>query len=158
MGVLMKTTGRRNRPLGAILLALLVGFQALSGLFGGGVLVADPSGGLLRMPLSVLDHAPFADFLVPGLILLVILGIVPTIVAFALWLRPAWRAARRIERAFGEHWSWVGAGVVGVGLLIWLAVEAWLVGPSSLLIVYAGVGLLIVALALMPSTRRYYRA
>ena len=154
----MAAKRRTQRPLGAILLALLVGFQALSGLFGGGVLVADPSGGLLRMPLSVLDRAPFADFLVPGLILLVILGVVPAVVAFALWARPAWRTAGSIERVFGEHWAWVGAGVVGVGLLIWLAVEAWLVGPSALLIVYGIVAMLIVGLALMPSTRRYYRA
>ena len=152
------THPRSRRPVAAILLALLVGFQALSGLFGGSVLVIDPTGDLIGLPLSVLESSPFADFLVPGLILLVVLGIVPMVVAVALWTRPRWRAARPVERAFGEHWSWIGAGVVGVGLLTWLAVESWWVGPTALLIFYAVVGVLIVTLAVMPTTRRHYLA
>lgn len=152
-------TARRGRlPLGPTVLAILVGLQALSGLAGGAVLVSDPSGGIMGMPLSVLQRGPFADFLVPGVVLLMVLGVLPAIVAAGLWARPRLRAAERLERAFGEHWAWIGAGVVGVGLLIWLAVELWVVGPSSLLVVYAVVGLAIVALALTPSTRRFYRA
>lgn len=151
------TTVRRSRPIGAILLLLLVGFQALSGLFGGGLLVLDPSGEILGLPLSVLDGAPFTDFLVPGLILFLVLGVAPAILAVALWIRPAWRAATRVERAFGEHWTWVGAGVVGVGLLVWLAVELWMVGSSFFLILYGVLGVLILAVALMPSTKRFYR-
>ena len=61
-----------------------------------------------------------------------------------------------MERTFGEHWTWVGAGVVGVGLLLWLAVELWMVGYSFLLFVYGVVGVLILFVALMPSTKRYY--
>lgn len=151
-------TARRGRPpLAPSVLAILVGLQALSGLAGGAVLVIDPSGGLMGMPLSVLRHGPFEDFLVPGMVLLLVLGVLPAIVALGLWTRPRWRTAEPLERAFGEHWSWIGAGVVGVGLLIWLAVELWVVGPSSLLVVYAAVGLAIVALALTPGTRRFYR-
>lgn len=148
----------RSRPFGAVALALLVAFQALSGLFGGGALVADPSGGLLLMPIDVLEGSPFADFLVPGLVLLVVLGIAPAVVAVALWTRPRWRAARGIERRFREHWAWVGAGATGVALLVWLAVEAWIVGVTPLLVVFAVVGVAIVAAALAPGTRAYNRA
>ena len=148
---------QRSRPISAVLLLLFVGFQALSGLFGGGILVLDPTGGLLRLPVSVLDRTPFADFLVPGLILFLVLGIAPAAITVALWSKPAWSAAAWVEHAFGEHWTWVGAGVVGVGLLIWLAVELWLVGYSFLLFVYGVVGVLILVVALMPSTKRFYQ-
>ncbi len=148
----------RSRPFSTVFLLLLVGFQALSGLFGGGILVLDPTGGLLGMPLSVLDRTPFSDFLVPGLILLLVLGIAPAGLTVALWIKPAWRAAAWVEHTFGEHWTWVGAGVVGVGLLIWLAVELWMVGYSSLLLVYSVLGVLILIVALLPSTKGYYRA
>lgn len=151
-------TRRRRRPLGPAVLTILVALQAVSGLGGGGALVIDPSGGVLGMPLSVLRRGPFADFLVPGAILLVVLGVFPAVIAVALWWRPRWGALGPVERAFGEHWSWVGAGVVGVGLLLWLAVELALVGPSSLLVAYAVLALGIIALALEPGTRRFYRA
>ncbi len=149
---------RGRLPLGPAVLAILVALQAVSGLGGGAVLVIDPSGGILGMPLSVLRRGPFVDFLVPGLILMLVLGVFPAAIALALWRRPPWRALTSIEGAFGEHWSWVGAGVVGVGLLVWLAVELWLVGPSSLLVAYAILGLGILAVASMPGTRRFYRA
>lgn len=148
---------RRSRlPAGPAGLATLVALQAISGLAGGAVLVIDPSGGLIGMPPSVLRHGPFSDFLVPGVILLLVLGVLPAIVAVALWTRPRWHAAAPLERAFGEHWSWIGAGVVAFGLLIWLAVELWVVGPSSLLVTYAALALAVIALALTPATRRFY--
>lgn len=153
------TIARQGRvPAAPAALAVLVALQAVSGLAGGAALVADPSGGLMGMPLGVLRRGPFPDFLIPGLALLLILGVVPAIVAVGLWIRPRWRGAAALERAFGEHWSWVGSGVVGVGLLVWLAVELWVVGPSSLLVAYTALAVAIVALALLPGTRRFYRA
>lgn len=151
------TATRRVRPISVILLTIVVGFQALGGLYGGAALVLDPSGSLLGLPLVVLERTPFADFLVPGLILLVVLGLLPLGVAIALWSTPAWRAAASIERIFGAHWAWVGAGVVAVGLIIWLAVELWMVGSTGLLLVFTGVAAAMLGLTLLPSTRRYYR-
>jgi len=38
----------------------------LGAVFGGGVLIISPSGQLFGMPLSLLDHSPFNNFLVPA--------------------------------------------------------------------------------------------
>lgn len=154
----MSTTMRNRLPLGPALLTVLVTIQALSGLGGGLMLLLDPSGGLIGMPLNVLRNGPFTDFLIPGLVLLLVLGVFPALVAVGLWRRPPLPFAGPLERAFGEHWSWIGSGVTGAGLLIWLAVELWVVGPSSLLLAYALLALAIIALALAPGTRRFYRA
>lgn len=52
-------------------LCLTVGTTAIA---GGITLVARPDGSLLQLPVSVLRHSPFSGFLIPGLILLVIVG------------------------------------------------------------------------------------
>jgi hypothetical protein len=65
--------------------ALLV-FEGLGGLWGGGALVARPDGSLMQLAPVLLERSPFADYLVPGLVLLAVNGLLP-LVAAALWLR-----------------------------------------------------------------------
>ena len=89
-------------------------FQGISGLYGGIILVMDPSGDLLQMPISILENSTFENFLVPGLILLTILGTFPIIVLFGLWKR--------------RLWSWKGALAVSFALIIWIGVQIWMVG------------------------------
>ncbi len=57
-----------------ILLHLLLGLGAV---FGGIMLVIDPSGELIKMPITLLENSPFNSFLIPGIILLVVLGVLP---------------------------------------------------------------------------------
>lgn len=128
------------------LLIGLVAFQALSGIFGGFALVWDPSGALLRMPLSLLDGSPFEDYLFPGLILLLVLGFLPLLVVYGLWLR--------------RGWSWTGALLVSLALLVWIGVEIAMVGyhgEPPLQLVYGITGLAMLLLALLSPVRRYTR-
>ncbi len=53
-------------------LELLVGIAAL---FGGGSLIADPSGARLQMPISFLDSTPFRSYLIPGGLLFGVVGL-----------------------------------------------------------------------------------
>ncbi len=43
-------------------------------MYGGGLLVLDPSGEELGLPISWLDDTPFRDFFIPGLVLLLANG------------------------------------------------------------------------------------
>jgi hypothetical protein len=68
------------RPLGVwvlIILHLLIGIGAL---ISGTLLFVAPDGRLM-MPLDVLKGSPFNDFLIPGIILFVFVGIIPVGVA-----------------------------------------------------------------------------
>lgn len=58
-------------------------FLGITSIAGGLPLILDPSGGLLRMPLSLLAHSPFHSFLIPGIILLVTNGIMSLVILTA---------------------------------------------------------------------------
>ncbi|NIP56683.1 MAG: hypothetical protein GWM92_01080 [Gemmatimonadetes bacterium] len=118
----------------------------MSGLGGGIGLVADPTGAFVGLPSGWLRGSPFEDYLVPGLVLLTVLGIAPLIVAWGLWT--------------GRAWSWAAAFVVGVALLGWLAVQIAVIGYQAdppLPLAYALLGALIVVLALRSSVREALR-
>lgn len=112
---------------------------------GGGALVADPSGSLLQMPRSLLEGSPFDDYLIPGLVLFLVLGVFPFIVLYGLWQR--------------LPWAWPAALVVGIALVVWIGVEVLMIGYHAeppLQLVYGLLGVVLLALVLLPSVRLYY--
>ena len=60
---------------------ILLIFLGISALFGGGAFIIDPSGELIQMPLSHLEHSPFSNFLIPGLILFLFNGVSGIVIA-----------------------------------------------------------------------------
>ena len=145
----------RGRPASAWLLIALMAFQAVSALAGGAAMLIAPRGGIF--PIEMLAASPFDTFLIPGLLLFGVLGVLPALAAWALLARPRWAAMAPIERAFGAHWSWPFGGALGVALVIFIAVEVAMIGGHWLQGLYGGVGVGLIALALWPGTRRYYR-
>lgn len=136
-----------GRPLAVTALTLLLGLQGLSGLVGGLGLVLDPSGRSLRIPLAWLEGSPFSDYLVPGVILFVVLGVVPMFVAYGLWsARP---------------WAWTGSALVGAALVVWLIVEIAVIGYRAdppLQLAYGVLAVLILAITALPSVRDNIRS
>lgn len=58
-----------------ILAALLLIFNGVGAIFGGGNLISHPDGSRLSWTVDMLKHTPFNDFLIPGIILLAANGI-----------------------------------------------------------------------------------
>jgi hypothetical protein len=69
----------------SILLLLVNGTGAV---YGGYQLITDPSGSKLQMPLSFLDHSPFHNYLIPGVILILVNGIFSFITFSTIVLKP----------------------------------------------------------------------
>jgi hypothetical protein len=132
------------KPFSVYMLMALILIQGLSGISGGIGLVLDPTGESLQIPISWLDDSPFDDYLVPGLILFFILGIFPLLVFYGLLRKTSW--------------SWFASLFVGAALVIWIVVEIMIIGYQPrppLQIIYAILGLLILAFVFLPSVRKF---
>ena len=133
-------TDQTRRPaLLWVLFGLLV-LQGLGGIGGGAALAAKPDGSILRMPLSYLDGSPFADYRIPGLVLLCVLGIFPLVAAFGLLSR--------------RPWAWFGAFAVGCGLMIFEFVEISVIGYNVQQPIWGTIGLLIALVSIAPPIQR----
>lgn len=110
-------------------------FLGLNAVAGGLVLVADPSGGAMGLPLALLEHSPFSTFLVPGLVLAGVVGGLPT-----------WAAILVLRRAPRARTLTLASGVV---LLGWLLIQIAMIRSLSWLHpAMAAVGLAQAAVAL----------
>ena len=135
------TPAQPRRPWGPAL--LIVGwFNLVSALGGGiGLIVANGMG----MPLSLLDDSPFDSFVIPGLILLLIVGGTQALAVLLQHRRHPWYPA--------------AAGVAGFGMIIWIYVEvALLPGYAFLMTLYFATGILqlvflLLCLGILPAER-----
>jgi hypothetical protein len=100
-------------------LAVLQLFIALGAVGGGLGFVLEPNGAYLGMPLEMLDASPFSDFLVPGLVLLIVNGfgsIAGSIASFRLS-----RHAAEIALALGTFLvAWIVIQVYWIHAFHWL--------------------------------------
>ena len=126
----------------AIAIATLA-FLGIGAAAGGLMLIADPTGKRIGMPLSFLDHSPFQSFLIPGIILLVANGILSLLIM-----------AATIRRSAGYGWWVAFQGCVLTGWItvevIMMRVAAW---PHY---IYWGIGLVLIVtgLALRTDVRK----
>ena len=117
------------------LLAILLVFLSLSGLFGI-IFLIDPSGALVGMPLSHLDKLPIDTFFLPGLYLLIVYGIGSAVIAYGL-----------LRQLF---WAPVAGLLLGLVLIAWVIGQIILWGePAMLQYLYLIVGAAILLLSLM---------
>jgi len=151
-------SGANTRPLPVYVLQALLFFQAANAIAGGGALVVDPSGTLLKMPLEMLRYSPFHDFLIPGLVLLIVLGIIPLITFFGLVRRPVFVLAQRINIDRNQHWSHTFSFYTGVTLILWIDFQVmFLQNVHMLHLIFSLLGVAIVIVSQMPGVREYYR-
>lgn len=137
-----------------IVLQFLLGFGAF---VSGGMLVAVPDGSLMQMPLSMLQYSPFSNFLIPGIILLLLLGLYPLAIAYALWRQPAWRLPELLNPFKRLHWSWAASLSAGVIVLIWITMQVFLLRSVAFLhVLYFIWGWALIVLSLTPGVRQHY--
>ncbi|MCE1201650.1 MAG: hypothetical protein LWX09_06085 [Bacteroidia bacterium] len=70
-----------------ILVVLILLVNTIGAFYGGYSLLADPTGGLLQMPLDYLKHSPFSNYFWPGLILFVVNGLFGLLTLLTVILR-----------------------------------------------------------------------
>ncbi len=149
----MKSITARNFHL------IQLGFLGLSAIGGGGALIISPSGKLIGgMPLSILNNSPFTDFLIPGIILFVVLGLFPSVLIFFLIKKTASPFAEYFNFFKDMHWAWSFSIYVAFALIIWIQVETiYVQGVGWLQTFYMLYAIPMIIFALLPSVRNYYK-
>jgi hypothetical protein len=137
-------------PLLFILLVL-----ALGGFYGGIAMLADPTGSSLEADV-VLHLIPIPDYILPGLFLLIVMGVLPLLLVYALFARPKWPWIERLFNWSNHYWAWTGTlTLVGI-LAVWLVVEGLLIGFWPITYITAFLGLLIFLFSVFPGVRNYF--
>ena len=122
------------------------------------VFIISPDGVLMGMPLSVLNHSPFRNFLVPGIILFVVLGVAPGTLIVALVKKPASNWAELFNFYPDMHWSWTYSIYVAFALIIWIQVQmVFLQAVHWLHTFYLFYAVAILFVALLPDVRNRYK-
>jgi hypothetical protein len=136
-------TKSNSRPVTVVILIVLLVLLGLGGLVGGIPMLIDPSGVSIGLPGDLLENVPISTFVLPGLFLIVVMGIVPFIISFGLWKR--------------ERRAWLGAMTQGIVLVLWICVQIALWGtPIALQYIYLIWGVVIFVLSLLPQTKRVF--
>ncbi|WP_010632870.1 hypothetical protein [Sporolactobacillus vineae] len=137
-----------------IFLQLLLGVGAI---FGGGALILSPDGTLLRIPIELLRYSPFHTFLIPGLILFSVLGVLPLIAAFFLITEKRPRFGRGFSLYKDIHWAWNVSLYIGFILIGWIMIEVYIFQAIAFIhVFYLFLGMAIQAVTLLPSVKDHY--
>ncbi len=142
------------------LLIFLLLFNAIGAYYGSYMFISDPSGSKIKMPIEMLQGTPFNDYLIPGFILLMVNGLLPTIASLGLILQRPRKPLIRFSFLQNYLWSWALSLFSGIGLTVWIGVQISMMssgGIDTLQLVYGALGILITGLALLPSVRNRFK-
>lgn len=115
--------------------------NGIGAIYGGQSLIRYPDGSDLQIPLSYLEHSPFTDFLIPGIILFTANGLFSFFVAAAILLK------------YKKHALLVL--LQGLILMGWIIIQMIMIREiNSLHIVMGSTGLLLVVLGWFLHLRR----
>ncbi len=137
----------------------LLAFLGVSAIGGGGALIISPSGKFLSgLPLSILQHSPFYNFLIPGIILFVVLCFFPSLLIFALLKKTASPFAEHFNFFNDMHWACTFSIYVGFALIIWIQVETiYVQGVGWLQTFYMLFSIPLIFVALLPQVKKFYK-
>ena len=141
------------------LFVFLLGFLGLGAIGGGIILIISPDGALIGIPLSEFKNIPFDSYLIPGIILFFVLGIIPSLLIFALLKKPKSSFAEKFNVFSDMHWSWTFSIYIAFFLIAWIHIELiFLKGVVHWLhTFYLFYAVLILLVGLLPQIRNLYK-
>lgn len=154
----MRANGQQ-RPLNLLVpLSGCLVFLGVNGIVGGVLMLSDPQGSPMGIPVSYLARTPFTDFAVPGFILVFVWGLGSFVTLFGLWRLPAWQVFLPLSRWIGKHWAWSASILLGLSLIVWLTVQVFTLPAIAFIqfVLYI-LALLLIVLPMLPEMRHFYQ-
>lgn len=148
---------KKRKPFGLYLLIFLITFLSIGGFYGGLGLILSPDGEFLQMSLNFLEGTPFTNYLIPGIILLIFMGIFPLLLIFPLIAKPDWKKANIFNIYKDMHWAWTYCLFSGIILVLWMDFQLMIIGLGHpIQIIYSFYGIALIIITMLPSVRKYY--
>lgn len=147
----------KTSKLSLYLLIFLLGFLAVGAFYGGIALIISPDGSIFKMPVEILTNSPFSNFLIPGIVLLLVFGVLPVFVIFSMLLKPKTSLPEKLNLLNDHHYSWTFAVYIGIAQIIWIDIQTFFINSVDVIhLIYSGLGIMIVCVALLPGTRKHF--
>jgi hypothetical protein len=131
-------------------------FLSLGGFSGGIPMLADPANGGYLQFGDLLPLLPVSNFILPGLFLLGVMGLVPILLSYALIARPNWPRVAALFNWSKPYWAWTATLIFVAMIAIWLTYEGSLIGWFPITYATAVAGFFILMFAMLPSVRKFY--
>lgn len=113
---------------------VLLLFNGIGACYGGWLLMTDPTGGTLQLPLHWLEHSPFADYFIPGIVLFCANGLLSFVIAFFV-ITGRWRYPLLVMLQGAVLTGWI---VIQVLLLQMVYFLHFIMGGTGLLLLLCG--------------------
>lgn len=144
-------------PWPVFLLKFMLLAEGIMALIPGLLLIGDPSGKVIQFPEGALEQSPFANYLIPGFLLTLFMGVLPLFTCYALWKKPDNAFLQHINPFPKRHWAWTAALVCGSALVIWILVQITMVPYFFLQPALLSWGLITLLLCLLPKVKAFYQ-
>jgi len=147
-----------KRPFTVFILILIMLFQCISAFYGGIIFLADPTGSLMQLSGDYIKGSVFENYLIPGIVLITLLGITPLIAMVSLFGKKESVFFNRINIYKDMHWGWTYSLYTGIMLNIWITVQIMIIGYHHMIqTVYGFFGTIIIISVLLPANIKYYK-
>jgi hypothetical protein len=137
-------------------LYLLHIFLGLNGLTGGTLLIIKTDGSLLGMQPDWLSHSPFNDYLIPGILLSLLLGVLPLLTVTGLIKRNSFRWGQIFNIYKNRYWAWSFSLYTGIISIFWIAVQLLLTQYFWIQPVIMLIGLFIIIFTMLPPVMKHF--
>ncbi len=108
----------------------------MGAVYGGIMLISDPGGWKLKLPTGILQHSPFDNFLIPGIILFLVLGLGSLIVCALVILKVR------------KNPSWVI--LMGFVLAVWISIQMLMLRDVNYLqLIFGIIGLTLMIMGIL---------
>ncbi|WP_372949964.1 hypothetical protein [Mariniphaga sp.] len=145
-----------KRPFETWILVILLVLLAANAFYGGISFILEPDGSLLKINPAWLEKSPFTNFLIPGILLLLFMGVLPFIAIIGLFSKKKPGFISALNCLPEKRWGWTYALYSGIVTNIWIIVQQLFTSYFILQPVIAAVGMLIIITSLLPRIQKYF--
>jgi len=137
-------------------LCILLIFLGINGTCGGLLLFLKPDGSLLGMQQGWLEHSPFNNYFIPGILLFSFMGLLPLLTFAGLVKRFSWKWLNVLNIYSDKYWAWTFCIYSGIIAIMWITIQLIMTQYFWIqpLIIFTGLGIIICAL--VPGVMNHY--